>query len=111
MATDSWSSALAAEALGLQAGEYATVVAHDRDTNSLTVERASGDRVTYDPRRLVGVTAHQEQKRTLAVGDRVQFTAPSRELRVANRDSARCASSPPDTRVSPSMTAVRSRSS
>jgi ATP-dependent exoDNAse (exonuclease V) alpha subunit len=74
------------QAHGLKAGEYATVVAHDRETNALTVQRASGDRVTYDPRRLLGVTVHQEQERALAVGDRVQFTAPSRELRVANRE-------------------------
>jgi conjugative relaxase-like TrwC/TraI family protein len=74
------------QAHGLQAGEYATVVGHDHETNTLTVQRAAGERVTYDPRRLLGVTVYQKEERALAVGDRVQFTAPSRELRVANRE-------------------------
>jgi ATP-dependent exoDNAse (exonuclease V) alpha subunit len=54
----------------------------------VTVTRHDGQRVTYDPRRLQGVTLYREADRTFAVGDRVQFTAPYREQHVANRELA-----------------------
>jgi ATP-dependent exoDNAse (exonuclease V) alpha subunit len=56
--------------------------------NLLTVERASGEQVTYDPTRLRGITVYREATRALATGDRVQFTAPDRDLHVANRELA-----------------------
>ena len=46
----------------------------------------TGEQVTYDPSRLRGITAYREIEREFAVGDRLQFTAPNRELGVANRD-------------------------
>ena len=52
--------------------------------NAVTVTRSNGDSVTYDPRRLRGVTLYREEERTLAVGDRVQFNAPFRARRVVN---------------------------
>jgi conjugative relaxase-like TrwC/TraI family protein len=72
--------------LGLPAGEYATVQDVDARTNRLTVARDTGAEVTYDPRRLKGVTIYREAERAFAVGDRVQVTAPDRERRVANRE-------------------------
>ena len=42
--------------------------------------------MTYDPRRLQGVSVYREAERDFAEGDRVQFTAPSKELHVANRE-------------------------
>jgi ATP-dependent exoDNAse (exonuclease V) alpha subunit len=57
----------------------------DRDQNLLTVKRAGGNELTYDPRRLHGVTVYKEMHRDFSEGDRVQFTAPYREDRVANR--------------------------
>jgi len=48
--------------------------------------RKNGERVSYDPRRLQGVTLYEEVERPFSEGDRVQFTAPNRELRVANRE-------------------------
>jgi ATP-dependent exoDNAse (exonuclease V) alpha subunit len=42
--------------------------------------------VTYDPSRLRGISAYQEIERAFAVGDRVQLTAPNRDLQIANRD-------------------------
>jgi len=55
--------------------------------NAITaVERGAGTLHTYDPRRLSGVSVHREAEREFSQGDRVQFTAPSRELHVANRD-------------------------
>jgi conjugative relaxase-like TrwC/TraI family protein len=74
--------------LGVDRGSYATVIRADTDTNRLTVRRYDGREVTYDPKRLQGVSAYQEIGRDFAKGDRIQFTAPSRELGVANRDLA-----------------------
>ena len=76
------------EASGLDAREYARVEHVNAKENLLTVERSSGERVTYDPRRLQGVTVYREAERAFAVGDRVQFTAPDRDLHVANRELA-----------------------
>ena len=42
--------------------------------------------MTYDPSRLRGISAYREIEREFAVGDRVQFTAPNKELGVANHD-------------------------
>jgi ATP-dependent exoDNAse (exonuclease V) alpha subunit len=42
--------------------------------------------VTYDPRRLSGVTLYREADRAFAAGDRVQVTAPDRSRHLANRE-------------------------
>jgi conjugative relaxase-like TrwC/TraI family protein len=67
-------------------GEYARVTAVDPKENHITIKRENGNDQTYDPRRLSGVSVHREAEREFSNGDRVQFTAPSRELHVANRD-------------------------
>ena len=72
----------------LEAGAYARVTAIDGVQNTLTVTRGDGRSVTYDPRRLQGVTVYREVERTFAVGDRVQFTAPFRTAKIANREMA-----------------------
>ena len=46
----------------------------------------SGEQLSYDPRRLHGVTLYREAERALSIGDRVQFTAPNRERHIANRE-------------------------
>ena len=48
----------------------------DAKQNTLTVERKSGEELSYDPRRLQGVTVYRESEHTFAEGDRVQLTAP-----------------------------------
>jgi ATP-dependent exoDNAse (exonuclease V) alpha subunit len=70
----------------LEAGAYARVTAMDGTQNTLTVARQDGRSVTYDPRRLHGVTVYRDVERTFAVGDRVQFTAPFRAANIANRE-------------------------
>jgi hypothetical protein len=50
---------------------------------SLTVQREDGKLATYDPKRLQGITACREREREFAQGDRIQFTAPDRNRRVA----------------------------
>ena len=72
--------------LGIEPGEYARVDRVDARENRITIERDSGARQSYDPRRLSGVAVYQEVQREFSQGDRVQFTAPSRELQVANRE-------------------------
>jgi integrase len=44
------------------------------------------DEGTHDPRRQQGVSVYREEERAFSVGDRVQLTAPARELGVANRE-------------------------
>jgi conjugative relaxase-like TrwC/TraI family protein len=71
---------------GIAPGDYARVTAVDPKENRITIARENGSLQTYDPRRLSGVSVHREAERDLSKGDRVQFTAPSRGLQVANRE-------------------------
>jgi ATP-dependent exoDNAse (exonuclease V) alpha subunit len=72
--------------LGIQAGEYARVTATDRETNTVTVKRYGGEELSYDPRRLQGVTVYRDAERTFAQGERVQLTAPYHAEKLANRE-------------------------
>ena len=71
---------------GIEAGEYARVERVDEKENLVTVKRKNGEQVSYDPRRLHGVTLYRETERAFSEGDRVQFTAPNRERHIANRE-------------------------
>jgi len=72
--------------LGIEPGEYARVAQVDARANRLTINRETGEHQAYDPRRLSGVAVYHETERAFSEGDRVQFTAPSKDLRVANRE-------------------------
>lgn len=72
--------------LGLDAGDYARVERVDGKANQMIVRREDGQTVSYDPRRLQGVTVYRQVDRALARGDRVQATAPDRGRDVANRE-------------------------
>jgi ATP-dependent exoDNAse (exonuclease V) alpha subunit len=74
------------KALGIEAGDYARVEQVDAKTNHVTVRTDDERTVSYDPRRLQGVTLYREPERALAAGDRVQSTAPDRARDLANRD-------------------------
>ena len=67
-------------------GEYSRVLAVNAQANTLTVVRGNGEQTSYDPRRQVGVSVYREDEKRFSVGDRIQFTAPSQELKIANRD-------------------------
>jgi ATP-dependent exoDNAse (exonuclease V) alpha subunit len=69
-------------------GEYARVLAVNGQENLLTVLRSNGEQTTYDPRRQMGVSVYRTEERSFAIGDRVQFTATNRELKIANRELA-----------------------
>ena len=71
---------------GIERGSYTKVVATDGSENLVTVRKENGQQVTYAPSRLRGVSAYREIEREFAIGDRIQLTAPNRELGVANRD-------------------------
>ncbi|ACO33202.1 MULTISPECIES: MobF family relaxase [Acidobacterium] len=71
---------------GIEARSYAQVVTTNAPENLVTVRKVDGQQVTYDPSRLRGVAAYREIEREFAIGDRVQLTAPNRDLQVANRD-------------------------
>jgi ATP-dependent exoDNAse (exonuclease V) alpha subunit len=86
--------------LGVDSGSYGTVSAINALENLLTIQIPSGETVMYDPRRLTGVSVYREIERDFSVGDRMQFTAPYKELRIANRDLAVIESIMPDGRIS-----------
>ncbi len=71
---------------GIEAGEYARVERASGKENLVTVKRENSEQVSYDPRRLHGVTLYRETERGFSQGDRVQFTAPNRERHIANRE-------------------------
>jgi hypothetical protein len=72
--------------LGIAPADYARVESVDVKQNHVTVEQDNGQRLTYDPRRLQGVTLYREAERAFSEGDRIQFTAPNRNQHVANRE-------------------------
>jgi ATP-dependent exoDNAse (exonuclease V) alpha subunit len=76
------------KAVGIEAGDYGTVVEVNSTNNLLSVRKANDELATYDPRRLSGVSVYRGIDREFSVGDRIQFTAPDKSLGVANRDLA-----------------------
>jgi ATP-dependent exoDNAse (exonuclease V) alpha subunit len=72
--------------IGIGGQSYTKVIATQPKDNLLTVQKEDGATVTYNPARLYGVNVYRELEREFAVGDRLGFTAPSKELGVANRD-------------------------
>ena len=74
------------KAFGIEPGEYARVERTNEKENLVTVRRGNGEHVSYNPRRLHGVTLYRETGRAFAKGDRMQFTAPNRQQHIANRE-------------------------
>jgi hypothetical protein len=77
---------IGSKVLAISSAEYARVDQVRAQDNRLTVTRRNGEHVTYEQRRLQGVTLYREADRAFARGDRVQFTAPLREWHSANRE-------------------------
>jgi ATP-dependent exoDNAse (exonuclease V) alpha subunit len=71
---------------GIEPRCYARVVNTNPADNLVTVQTQNGQRITYDPSRLRGIAAYREVEREFAIGDKIQFTAPQRDLQVTNRD-------------------------
>ena len=71
---------------GIEPRTYGTVVRVDPVENLLTIQKPAGDQVSYDPKRLSGVSIYHKEERGISIGDRIQFTAPDKQLGVANRE-------------------------
>jgi conjugative relaxase-like TrwC/TraI family protein len=70
---------------GISAGEYARVLATDEKANTLTVKLEKSQRqISYDPKRLQGVSVYREAEREFSAGDRLQFRAPFHAQKVTN---------------------------
>src|SRR5208283_73262 len=91
------------EQLGLEKNSYATVVASDPANNLLTVARADGQQVAYDPQRLRGVNVYTNFPREFSTGDRIQFTHNNKDLDVHNRDRGRIEAIGSDRRLTVKM--------
>jgi len=78
----------ASKETGIGKGKYAQVRSIDAASNRLTVRLQDGTERTYDPRRQRGVSVFREEVRRFSVGDRIQFTAPANDLKIANRELA-----------------------
>jgi ATP-dependent exoDNAse (exonuclease V) alpha subunit len=76
----------ASKETGIGKGQYGQVKSIDTASNRLTVTLRDGTARTYDPRRQRGVSVFREEIRRFSVGDRIQFTAPANELKIANRE-------------------------
>jgi len=66
-------------------GHYAQVRSINAASNRLAVRLQDGSERTYDPRRQRGVSVFREEARRFSAGDRIQFTAPANDLKIANR--------------------------
>lgn len=71
---------------GIEKGEYTRISNIDARSNMLTVLRVDGSERTYDPRRHTGVSVYRDEQRPFSAGDRIQFTAPNQDLKIANRE-------------------------
>jgi conjugative relaxase-like TrwC/TraI family protein len=89
--------------VGIKKNAYATVVATDPKENKITVEKADGQQVSYDPSRLRGVNAFVEMSREFSTGDRIQFRQSNDELKVSNGDLGRVVSIGRDNLLSVAM--------
>jgi len=76
----------ASKETGIGKGEYARVVGIDAPHNRITVALKDGTERTYDPHRQQGVSVYREEPRSFSTGDRLQFTAPANDLKIANRE-------------------------
>lgn len=72
--------------LEINRGDYGRVIGSDHRDNKLTVQLQDGREITYNPKRLSGVSVYKEATRQFAVGDRIQFRAPFPEAKVKNTE-------------------------
>jgi hypothetical protein len=73
---------------GIAKGANLSVENVDAKRNALTLHMGDGTRMALNPARWRGVQVFRPEPRTIAVGDRIQFRAPQRSLKVANGEFA-----------------------
>ena len=72
--------------IGLNKGDYATVLSRDTSSNRVSVERQrDGQVLSYDPARVSSGQLFQQKERSFAEGDRIQLTSSWKEKGLANR--------------------------
>jgi hypothetical protein len=71
---------------GVDPKSYGIVIGVNPVENLFTIQKGGGDQFSYDPKRLSGVAVYREVERQFSVGDRIQFTAPDKQISVANRE-------------------------
>lgn len=71
---------------GITKGDYGRLLKTSHSDNEITVQLQDGRELTYNPKRLSGVSVYKEAQRQFAVGDRVQFRAPFPEAKVKNTE-------------------------
>jgi len=76
----------ASKETGIGKGQYAQVRSIDAASNRLAVRLQDGTEHIYDPRRQRGVSVYREEMQRFSAGDRIQFTAPANDLKIANRE-------------------------
>ena len=76
----------ASKETGIGKGEYAQVKSIDGPANRLTVAMWDGAERTCDPPRQQSVSVYREELRRFSERDRIQFTAPANDLKIANRE-------------------------
>jgi ATP-dependent exoDNAse (exonuclease V) alpha subunit len=75
----------------------------DPANNLVTVARADGQHVAYDPQRLRGVNVYTNLPAEFSTGDRIQFTHNNKDLDVHNRDRGRIEAIDNDNRLTVRM--------
>jgi conjugative relaxase-like TrwC/TraI family protein len=73
---------------GIAKGANLSVENVDAKRNALTLRMGDGTRTTLNPARWRGVEVFHPETRAIALGDRIQFRAPQRSLKVANGEFA-----------------------
>ncbi len=68
-----------------KAGQYAKIIALDKEKNLLSVKVEDGNLITYDPRQVSGVELYHEERREFVTGDRVQITRQDKLKSLTNR--------------------------
>jgi len=88
---------------GIPHNSVAHVLEVDSHRNTLTIETAEGEQVTYNPAQLRSQTrkstVYREESREVAEGERIQFTAPDKENHIRTGDFATVERIEPDLAV------------
>ena len=74
--------------LGIGKGAYARIESIDGKANVFTLVAPDGRHIHLNPARWKGIEGYRREERTLAIGDRIQFRAPDKTLKVANGEFA-----------------------
>lgn len=71
---------------GINKGDYGRVLNTNHSDNEITVQLSDERQITYNPKRLSGVSVYKEATRQFTVGDRIQFRAPFEGAKVKNTE-------------------------